>query len=123
MVDASDTHHIAAANFVRTNRSSTFYLPDTIFSETMVLIKARPGARPAVELGERLMKSTHFQVIPLTEADLRVTWNIFSRYLDKDWSYVDCSLLALARRLGVSEVFTFDRHFDQMAELTRIPPR
>lgn len=39
----------------------------------------------------------------------------------KDWSYVDCSMLALARRLEVNVVFAFDRHFDQMLAMTRLP--
>jgi predicted nucleic acid-binding protein len=121
MIDASDTHHPVAASFAQANNTATFYLPDTVFSETMVLTKARLGAKPAVELGDRVMKSSHFQIIRLTDEDLRDTWDIFSRYLDKDWSYVDCSILALARRLGVFEIFAFDHHFDQMIELTRVP--
>jgi predicted nucleic acid-binding protein len=121
MIDASDTHHLAAASFVRSNKSAVFYLTDTVFSETMVLIKARLGIDPAVELGERIMNSSHFQVVNLTAKDRRVTWEIFSSYTDKGWSYVDCSILAIARRLSVPKIFAFDRHFDQMTELIRVP--
>ena len=123
MIDASDTHHLAAAGFATANKSATFYLPDTVFSETMVLIKARLGTNPAVELGERLINSIHFQVVDLTTEDRQFTWKIFSSYTDKDWSYVDCALLAVAHRLSVFEIFAFDRHFDQMSELTRVPAR
>lgn len=121
MIDTSDAHHFAAASFAQANSTATFYLPDTVFSETMVLTKARLGTKPAVELGDRIMKSVHFQIIRLTDEDLSNTWDIFSQYLDKDWSYVDCSILALARRLGASEIFAFDHHFDQMVELARVP--
>lgn len=123
LIDAGDTHYPAAAAFVQVNATATFYLPDTVFAEAMVLIKARLGTKPAVELGERLMKSSHFEIIRLTAEDRRVTWEIFSHYTDKDWSYVDCSLLALACRLGVFEIIALDRHFDQMPELTRLPAR
>jgi predicted nucleic acid-binding protein len=122
MIDARDAHHSTAATFVRANTNATFYLPDTIFTETMVLTKARLGAKPAIELGNRLMKSTHFHIVYLTAEDRGTTWDYFSRYTDKDWSYVDCSILALAGRLGVFEVFAFDHHIDQMAELIRLPP-
>ena len=44
-----------------------------------------------------------------------------THYTDKQWSYVDCSILAVARRLQIAQVFGFDRHFDQMADLTRVP--
>ncbi len=121
MIDAGDEHHTAAATFARANATATFYLPDTVFVETMVLSKARLGVKPAVELGNRIMESPHFLIIYLTAEDRCTTWDIFSRYTDKDWSYVDCSILAVARRLQTSEVFAFDHHFDQMAELARVP--
>lgn len=41
MMDKSDQHHTAAATFAHTHQQTTFYIPETIFVETMVLIKAR----------------------------------------------------------------------------------
>jgi predicted nucleic acid-binding protein len=58
MVDARDKHHTSAAAFARSLLTATFYVPETVFIETMVLVKARLGARPAVELGTRLTAST-----------------------------------------------------------------
>lgn len=121
MVDTNDQHHTAAAAFARAHATATFYLPDTVFAETMVLVKARLGARLAVELGTRIMHSEHFPIVYLSAEDRRNTWDIFSHYTDKDWSYVDCSILAVARRLRVFDVFAFDHHFDQMVELTCVP--
>jgi predicted nucleic acid-binding protein len=43
-----------------------------------------------------------------------------SRYTGKEWSYVDCSLLALAQRQKVAIVFSFDGHFEQMPGVTRV---
>jgi predicted nucleic acid-binding protein len=121
LIDASDLYYLATVNFIRANTTATFYLPDTIFSETMVLTKARLGIKPAIDLGERLMASSRFQIVYLTHEDRQLTWEIFRRYTDKEWSYVDCSVLALARRLQVFKVFTFDHHFNQMAEIVRVP--
>jgi predicted nucleic acid-binding protein len=121
MINSSDQHHAAAAMFARSHQSSLFSLPETIFVETMVLTKARLGSQAAIQLGQRVMQSTHFQIIELTAQDKLETWNIFARYTDKHWSYVDCSVLAIARRMGVFEVFTFDHHFDQMSEVQRVP--
>ena len=121
LIDAADQHHASAAAFVRSHSSATFHLPDTVFAETMVLTKSRLGAKAAVDLGNRIMESRHFPLVYLTPEDRSATWAIFSRYTDKEWSYVDCSILAVARRLRVSSVFAFDHHFDQMAELSRVP--
>lgn len=98
MIDAGDENYAAAAAFAHGNTNAIFYLPDTVFVETMVLTKARLGAKPAVELGNQIMESSQFLVVYLDTEGRRVTWDIFSRYTDKDWSYVDCSILALARR-------------------------
>lgn len=121
MLDIKDAHHVAATNFIQSNKVATFYLPETIFAETMVLTKSRLGAKPAIALGNSLMKSNHFKIIYLTRQDRSLTWDIFARYVDKDWSYVDCSIMAIAYRLKIFEVFSFDHHINQMAELTRLP--
>lgn len=123
LVDKSDSHHLAVAKFVQIHSLATFFVPDTIFTETMVLTKARLGATPAIELGLALMQSTIFRIIYLTDQDRSMTWDIFSRYRDKDWSYVDCSILAMARRLQVFHVCAFDHHFEQMVELVCEPLR
>ena len=121
MIDAGDKHYAPAAAFARSRTPTIFYLPETVFIETMVLVKARLGAQPAIDLGARLTDSARFVVLPWTIEERRATWQIFSRYTDKNWSYVDCSLLAAARRLRILEIFTFDQYFDQMPEVTRVP--
>lgn len=121
LIDRRDQHHAAAAKFFHDQNAASYVVPETIFAETMTLAKARLGAQPAITLGERLMQSRRFILLPLSDLDRANTWEIFTRYSDKAWSYVDCSVLAVARRLAIGEVFAFDHHFDQMAELQRVP--
>lgn len=121
LLDKNDQHHANAAAFLRTNLKATYYIAEPIFAETMTLIKARLGAQAAVALGDRTKTSSQFVLVPFTDEDRYNTWTIFSSYTDKEWSYFDCSVLAIARRLGIRYVFAFDHHFDQMAELTRVP--
>ena len=42
------------------------------------------------------------------------------RYHDKEWSYTDCGILAVAQLLDIGEVFAYDRHFDQMPGIRRV---
>jgi predicted nucleic acid-binding protein len=121
LVDRTDKFHKRAAVFTGANASARFYIPETVFVETMVLVKARLGSKAALELGRRIRRGAELQIVELARADWQETWNIFSRYTDKEWSYVDCSILAVARRLKTFEVFTFDGHIEQMAELTCVP--
>lgn len=95
-------------------------LTDSVFAESMTLLKARHGAGVAIAAGRKLRNSRAYHWIPLTPGDEVETWAVFQQYADKEWSYVDCGLFALARRLA-RPVFSFDRHFDQMPEIKRVP--
>jgi predicted nucleic acid-binding protein len=121
LLDAGDSNHRLAAAYARSLRDAAFIVPATVFVETMVLVKSRLGAKAAIDLGEAIRAGGRYRIVELTTEDRDATWTIFSTYADKDWSYVDCSLLALARRLGVTVVFSFDHHIGQMAEISRVP--
>jgi predicted nucleic acid-binding protein len=80
----------------------------------MNLTKARLGPAHAVAFGRQLKASRAFYPVVLNDLDKQSTWEIFDRYDDKGWSYTDCSLLAVARRLTIRRIFAFDHHFQQM---------
>jgi predicted nucleic acid-binding protein len=89
-------------------------LTEWVFVETMNLTKARLNPDRAITFGQQLKASQAFYWLVLTDGDKQATWDIFERYQDKDWSYVDCSLLAVAQRLEIKRIFAFDHHFQQM---------
>ena len=51
----------------------------------------------------------------------RETWALFQQYDDKEWSYTDCTLLALAAYMKIREIFAFDDDFAQMTGILRRP--
>ena len=122
-VTRTDPHHEAAKSFVAAwlEQRGTFVLPDVVFAETMTLFKARLGARIALRVGRELRQNPDWSWRPLGQAGERDTWTLFQRYDDKEWSYTDCAILAVARRSKVQRVFAFDHHFDQMPEVERLP--
>ena len=122
-----DTSALHALNYARDNnhtRAVTYFkslagrvkpvLTEWVFVETMNLTKARLGPEYAIAFGSQLRASKAFYLLILTEADKQTTWDIFEQYHDKPWSYVDCSLLAVAQRLKIKQTFAFDHHFEQM---------
>ena len=121
-LDVDDPNYFAARAFFRRSKGS-FLVADTVFSEALTLIKQRLGVKKAIEMGVAFHGGEPFAFYRLTDEDAELTWRIFTRYTDKEWSSVDCSLLALSRRLGIEQVFAFDHHFDQMAQLglERVP--
>jgi predicted nucleic acid-binding protein len=57
----------------------------------------------------------------LTAESERETWATLQKYDDKDWSYTDCALLVASKQLKIPDVFSFDKGFDQMPEIRRLP--
>lgn len=110
-----DNHHAAAVAYFRslTGRVKPI-VTEWVFIETMSLMKARLNPPQAITFGRQLKASKAFYTLLLTDEDKQTTWDIFARYDDKDWSYIDCSLLAVAQRLKLQRIFTFDHHFRQM---------
>ena len=122
-VTRTDPHHQAARSFVEDwlSRRSVFVLLDLVFAETMTLLKVRCGSRLAVRVGKELRGNPAFLWLPLGGDAERDTWATFEQYQDKEWSYTDCALLAIARRARIPRIFAFDHHFAQMPELERLP--
>jgi len=119
----TDEHHEAAKDFVESwvDDGGVFVLGDVVFAETMTLLKSRISSTVAIRVGDELRRNPVYAWAALGSAGERDTWAIFQRYADKDWSYTDCAILALARREKISQVFAFDHHFSQMPDIERVP--
>jgi predicted nucleic acid-binding protein len=122
-VTRTDAHHRAAREFMETMvpLGGVFVLPDLVFAETMTLFKARLGSTITLRVGQELRRNPVYAWTALGPDGERETWATFQRYHDKEWSYTDCALLVISRRLGIPEIFGFDRHLAQMPGITRVP--
>ena len=122
-VARTDPEHTAALNFTKKwlARSGTFVLLDWVFIETMTLLKRKISTSVTLSIGRELRQNPLYQWTTLGPQGERETWAMFQKYDDKEWSYTDCGLLVMSRRLKVSEVFSFDEHFKQMPGITRLP--
>jgi uncharacterized protein len=120
---AGDRHHMEAAqlmgNWVK--KEGIFFLSDLVFIETMTLAKRRLGPDVAIRLGCELRENPIFSWIPLSPALEQETWAAFRNYDDKEWSYTDCELLVLAKKIKIADVFSFDNHFRQMPGICCLP--
>jgi predicted nucleic acid-binding protein len=118
-----DRNHGAARQFLTEllEVKARLVLADIVFAETMTLLRAHHGAAMAIRIGRELRQSALYEWHPTTTAMERATWGIFQKHDDKDWSYTDCAVLALAQSLGLQETFAFDAHFGQMPDLLMVP--
>ena len=112
---ARDDNHAQAVRYFKSLAGRVKpILTEWVFIETMNLTKARLGPAYAIAFGQHLKTSRAFYHVLPPDVDKQTTWEIFVKYHDKDWSYTDCSLLAMARRLDLRRIFAFDQHFRQM---------
>jgi len=111
----SEKHHPAAQRYAAQHPTERWIILETVFSEFVTWMRAKTSIANSICVG-RVLREEHLYV-NISDADDTATWDAFCRYDDKRWSYTDCSILVIARRMGVSKVFTFDRHLRQMAGL------
>ena len=115
LVDRDDRYDHAVEIFLNENAAQIMLLvTDYVLDETLTWVKSRFGSRSALKLGRRLRSSNFCAFVKLTVEDEVATWRVFEKYDDKDWSYTDCSCLALMQRVGIHETLSTDHHFDQM---------
>jgi len=119
-LDADDPNHVDARDYLQRARAP---MRDTVFGEAMTLITLHLGISLAIRTGDALLAGEPFRIYRLSPEELDETWRIFCRLADKEWSYVDCSVLAVAHRMKIGQVFAFDHHVDQMQSLglRRVP--
>ena len=117
--DSGDANHVAAMIF-KDEIANRYELitSNYILDETYTLLLINIGYERTVAFHrqlEMLIKAGVLQVIQLSENIVEKAWNIFEKYnQDKCWSFTDCTSYAAMKELDIDEVFSFDRHFEQM---------
>jgi predicted nucleic acid-binding protein len=122
MIDRADKYHPAAQVFGTRwlTEANQFVLLDWVFVESMTLLKRHMGAALAIQTGRFLRKSPLYRWVTVAPEDEREVWAVFQQYADKHWSYTDCALLVVSRRLKVKQVFSYDAHIAQMPGVKRV---
>ena len=113
LVDSDDADHTAAAAFLAAN-TIPLITTNFVFSETITLIRYRIGHEAARSFGQKLKESSFARMVSVTAADEERAWEIFCKYRDQDFSFVDCTSFAVIERMKLSTAFAFDRHFSVM---------
>jgi len=111
----SEKHHAAARQYALEHADTRWIVLQTVFDEAVTWFRAKVSIKASIAVGRALREEHRY--INLTNADDTATWEAFCRYDDKLWSYTDCSILVMAQRLRVPQVFAFDDHIRQMAGL------
>ena len=76
-------------------------------------MRKKLGHKVAVDFKEEIMDSNICIVARITEQDEESAWNIFKKYSDKIFSFVDCTSFAFMKKNKIQKAFAFDTHFIQ----------
>ena len=115
-----DPNHQAARSFHRANREP-LVTTDFIVDETLTLFKARGNYQRALHFGPRLLSGNAAAIIWVERSDFEAAWDVFSHYRDKEWSFTDCVSYIVMKRMGISDAFAFDTHFEQFGVVNVLP--
>ncbi len=123
LTDADDEKHKAAAAFYRDSKEkgARFITTNFVVCETMNYLGARISHKVAVLFRENLKKSGFNEIITVTPSIEDAAFGIFKRYADKDFSFTDCTSFSIMRSLKLKKAFAFDKHFEQLEGITRLP--
>lgn len=111
----SETNHLTAKQYVLNNSHYRWVILETVFDETVTWIRTKISSYASINIGQ-ILRNEH-RYVNISNQDDQVIWEAFCKYDDKKWSYTDCSILVMANRLNVFEVFAFDEHIRQMKGL------
>jgi hypothetical protein len=102
-----DRNHVKARMFAATG-IHRLLVPDVVLVEAMYNLQRLGGTPAAVEYARLLLtQSTPF--LSLTTGDYTRAVEILSTYQDVPLDFVDCCLTALAERMNITHICTFDR--------------
>ena len=96
-----------------------------LLAEIATLIRMRDksarGHRTAVSVANSLISRESAYLEKIAADDIAAGFSIFRKYSDHWFSFVDCTSFAVIERLGISQAFAFDGHFDQYPAIRRVP--
>ncbi len=125
LADERDGQHeiaqLASEEIIK--REVTLVATNFVLDEATTLIRYKLGHAAAVTFRQtirQLIEDKLLTIVHITEAHEAPAGEIFDRYNDQDFSFTDCTSFVVMRELGITEVFTSDKHFGTMG-FTLIP--
>jgi hypothetical protein len=102
-----DINFDIADQAIRAVQEDTRIVTSAVLSELFYMLTARQYYLRAVAVSREIR--TAFHIATLLESDLILMEDIMTRYQDAEFDYADVSIMAVAERLNITQIMTFDR--------------
>ncbi len=106
-VSAKDKNHAAASRIMKTLAQENRIVTAAVLSELFYMTTIRLNYAHAIALFA--VTRAAFSIEPLSELDMMHMQTIMTKYQDAELDYTDTSIMAIAERLNITRIFTFDR--------------
>jgi predicted nucleic acid-binding protein len=119
LLDKSDGNHARSVALLKKMRlgGQMPLLTNFVVAETYGLLVSRLGS----SIARRWLFGNRWPIERVTPEDETAAHDILREYEDKDFSHVDATSFSVMKRLKMSRVLAFDRHFTQYGfELLRV---
>jgi predicted nucleic acid-binding protein len=111
-------HHAAVEKLAQLRRERLAQVTTNyILAETYTRLRRLLGLPATLQFGyglRRLVSEGQMSMVYAEPALDEAAWDIFHRYADQDFSFVDCTSFAWLRAAGEVIVLAFDDHFSWM---------
>lgn len=108
-----DKFHPQAVSFLKAlPKDTSFITSNFILDEVYTFLRTRKGKKIAVAFAEFLAQNAEtVKINRVTLEDEKAAFGLFKELNFSELSFTDCVSFVQMKRLGLKEVFTFDRHF------------
>ena len=107
LYDGGEAHHPKAHDFAA-NRTETILVPDLVLPEVSYLLRRNLGYTNSLNFID-FFESSNVRLVPVQKEDLARVYDIGQNYASARFDLVDCCIMAIAERLNITRIATFDR--------------
>ncbi len=112
----NDVNHLSALKIeiqIREGKFGKIITTNYVLDELFTLFKARTSAEDAIKIGNAIRNSPNIRIIWILNALEAKSWEYFTNYSDKTYSFTDCTSFIVMQSLQIDTAFTYDSHFKQ----------
>ncbi len=107
LYDGAEAHHQSAYEFAA-DRAEMMFVPSVVLPEVGYLLRRNLGYMNSLIFFD-FFEYRNVRLVPVFEEDLSRVYDIGRQYADAQLDLVDCCIMAIAERLNVTRIATFDR--------------
>jgi len=93
---------------------TTLLITTHILAETITRIQRKVSKEKAVVIGNLLIQNPRIEILTPSNTVIQKAWEIYQKYMDQDFSFVDCISFAVMQDMSIKKAFSFDKHFQIM---------